>query len=268
MKLLNNLISRRATRPDGGRLAEKRSAAISLATVSLAVAFLLLTGSATAINAAQKNAPVELTADTIEYDSTKGSMIAQGGVKITQDSAVLTGANAEYNTKTQEAYLTGGVKVVDGDSTLTAAEIRSYNNTRIIASGDALLVKGENRLTGPKIEYFTDKEYALVTGWARLTTPDSVMTADQVEAFVSEDRAVGKGNVHLVSDVHKLDAKADQAVYYGPKAAQNPNKVVLSGNAHAVQEGNTLTGNTLTIYLDNNAMEAGGGRTKLVIKPQ
>lgn len=237
-------------------------------TLAIALAFLLLTGATTGIYAAQKNAPVELTADTIEYDSTKGLMTAQGGVKMTQDTAVITGAQAEYNTKTKEAYITGGIKAVDGDTTLTAAELRSYNNSHLIASGDALLIKGDSQLTGPQVEYFTDREYALVTGWAKLTTPDGIMTANQVEAYTREDRAVGKGNVHIVSDTHKLDAKADQAVYYGAKAAQNANKVILSGNARAVQDGNTLTGNTLTIYLDGKAMEAGGGRNKLVIKPQ
>jgi len=41
----------------------------------------------------------------------------------------------------------------------------------------------------------------------------------------------------------------------------------MSGNARAVQEGNTLTGKTLTIYLDDKAMDA-QGRSKLVVKPQ
>jgi len=236
-------------------------------TVSILTVLLVLTASA-AIYAAPKNAPVEMTADTIEYDSAKGLMVAQGGVKIIQDTATITGAQAEYNTKTKEAYVTGGVKAVDGDTTLTAAEVRSYDNTHLIAAGDALLIKGDSQLTGPAIEYFSDREYALVNGWAKLTTPDGVMTAKQVEAFTREDRAIGTGNVHIVSDTHKLDATADQAVYYGAKAAQNANKVILTGNARAVQDGNTLTGNTLTIYLDGKAMEASGGRNKLVIKPQ
>lgn len=236
--------------------------------VTIFLTFLLITSTSTSIYAAQKNAPVEMTADTIEYDSTKGIMIAEGGVKLTQGSAIITGAQAEYNTKTQEAYITGGIKAVDGDTMLTAAEVRSYNNTHLIAAGDALLVKGDSRLAGPKIEYFSDREYALVNGWAKLTTPGGIMTADQVEAFTGEDRAVGKGNVHIVSDTHKLNATAEQAVYYGAKASQNANKVILSGNARAVQDGNTLTGNMLTIYLDGKAMEASGGRNKLVIKPQ
>ncbi len=218
---------------------------------------------------AAQNKPVELTADTIDYDSVKGIVTAQGGVRVTQENAVLTGASAEYNTKTQETYITGGVKAVKDDAVLTCAEVRSYDNTHLVATGDALLVKGDNSLSGPKIDYYSDKDYAIVPANGHLTTPDGFMTADKIEAFLKEDRAVSTGNVHVVSDVRKLDATSDVAVYYGAKyAAQDERgKVVLTGNARAVQDGNVLTGNTLTIRLDDKAMDA-QGRTKLVIVPK
>lgn len=229
------------------------------------VAILLSFGTAVAI-CAETDKPVELNADTIEYDSVQGIMTAQGSVRLTRDGAVLTGPSAQYNTKTKEALVTGGVKVVKEDTTLTAAEVRSYNDNYLVATGQAVLVKGDNTLAGPKIEHWTDKQYSLVTGGARLTMPDGFMTADKVEAFHNEDRAVGSGNVHIISDTRKLDATSDQAVYYGAKTGQQ-GKAVLTGNARAVQDGNVLTGNTLTIYLDDKAMDA-QGRPKLVVKPQ
>lgn len=213
------------------------------------------------------NSPLELSADTIEYDSPKGLMVAEGGVRITRDGAVMTGTRAEYNTKTQESWVTGGVKVVKDDATLTSTEVRSYNNNHLIATGDAVLVKADNTVTGPQIEYFSDKEYALVPGPATLTRPDGVMTANQIEAFMKEDRAVGNGNVHIVSEQQRLDAVADLATYYGSKNQEMQGKVVLSGNARAVQDGNVLTGNQLTLYLDDRSMQASGGRNTLVIKP-
>jgi lipopolysaccharide export system protein LptA len=228
------------------------------------LALLLSLGMITVINAETKN-PVELSADTIEYDSTQGVMTAHGAVKIIRDGAVLTGTNALYNTKTKEALVTGGAKVVKDESTLTAAEVRSYDDNHLVATGNVLLVKADSTLSGPKLDHWTDKQYSIMTGGATLTMPDGVMTADRVEAFHNEDRAVGSGNAHIVSDKRSLDATSDQAVYYGSKT--NQGKVVLSGNAHAVQEGNVLTGNTMTIYLDDKAMDA-QGRSKLVIKPE
>jgi lipopolysaccharide export system protein LptA len=225
----------------------------------------LSVGAVTQTHAATNGKPVELVADTIEYDSVNGNMIAKGGIQLTQEGAVMTGTTAEYNTKTNEAHITGGVKVVKDEATLTSVEVRSYDNNHIVALGDAVLIKGDNRLDGPQIDYYVDKQYALVPNAARLTMPDSLMTANQIEAFMAENRVVASGNVHMVNDIRKLDATSDQAVYYGAKEAQG--KVVMTGNARAVQDGNVLTGNSLTLYLDDKTMDA-QGRTKLIIKPQ
>ena len=238
-----------------------------LMTITALLAITLL-GTSLLHAAESQTASVELAADTIEYDSGKGVMTATGGVKLTRDGAVMTGSKAEYNSKSQEAWVTGGVKVVKEDATLTSAEVRSYNNNHLVATGDAVLVKGDSTVTGPQIEYFSDKEYALVPGPATLTRPDGVMNADKIEAFLQDDRAVGSGNVHLVSDTHKLDAVADLATYYGAKNKEQQGKVILSGNARAVQDGNVLTGNNLILYLDDRSMQASGGRSTLVVKPQ
>lgn len=232
--------------------------------IRIALALVLSCSAVAQIQAAQ-NKPVELSADTIEYDSVNGIMTAQGNVKMVQDNAVMTGSTAEYNSKTQEAHVAGGVRVVKDDATLLAAEVRSYENTHMVASGDPILTKGDSKLTGPKIDYYSDKQYAIITGGAKLAMPDSVMTADQIESFFGEDRAVAQGNVHIVSQPRKLDATSDQASYYGNKGDQG--KTVLTGNVKAVQDGNILTGNTMTLYLDNKAIDV-QGRSKLVITPQ
>jgi lipopolysaccharide export system protein LptA len=214
---------------------------------------------------AAANKPVELAADTIEYDSVKGIMTAQGNVRMVQDNTIMTGSNAEYNNNTKEAHVYGGVHVTKDDATLSAEEVNSYDNVHMVASGDPVLIKGESRLMGPKIDYYSDKQYALVTEWAKLQTPDGNMTANQIEAFFNEDRAVAQGNVHIVSQTRNMDATSDQAVYYGSKEQQG--KTILTGNARAVQDGNVLTGNTLTLYLDNKVIDV-QGRSKLVITPQ
>ncbi|SMC38780.1 LptA/OstA family protein [Sporomusa malonica] len=213
--------------------------------------------------------PVEIVADSIDYDSASGIMLASGTVRITQGQAVMTGAKARYNTKSQEGHLTGGVTAVKEDTTLSAAEVKTYkNNTQLIAIGDAILTKGDKRLTGPRIEYFSDTQYALVPENGRIEMPDGTMTADKIEAFIAENSATGTGSVHIVSSVRKLDATANTATYYGEPKGQS--KVILNGNAHAVQDGNILTGETLTLRLDEKAMDAQGqgGRTKLIITPQ
>lgn len=237
----------------------------------LLIAVLLLVGTTPGALLAATGSPVELTADTIEYDSVQGIMTAQGGVRMVQDSGVLTGAAAEYNTKTKEAVVTGNVQATKDDAVLTAPRVRSYEDNHLIADGGATLVKGQNTLIGPQIDYYADKQYALVNNDAHLQMPDGIMTADRLEAFMAEDRAVGQGHVHIVSETRKLDATSEQAVYYGIKGAQSnqagQGKIVLTGNPRAVQDGNVLTGNSMTIYLDDKAMDS-EGRSKLVVRPQ
>lgn len=232
--------------------------------VPVALALLLSCSALQPLEAAQSK-PIQLEADTIEYDSASGLMQAHGNVRMTQENAVMTGANAEYNTKNKEAHVAGSVQVVKDDATLHAEDVKSYENTHLVATGNPVLTKGENTLAGPKIDYYSDKQYAIVTGGGRLNMPENEMTANQIEAYFLEDRAVAIGNVHIVSPIRKLDAVSDQAVYYGGKDKQG--KTVLTGNVRTVQEGNILTGNLMTLYLDKKTIDV-EGRSKLVIIPQ
>lgn len=227
---------------------------------------ILLLGTVAFQIAAAEPKPVEMAADVIEYDATTGVMTGRGGVTFTQADAVLTGANATYNTKTKEAHITGGIKLVRADTVLTAEEMRSYEDNHIVASGGIELIKGDSRLTGPQLDYYIDKAYAIVNQNARLVMPDGMMTADKMEAYMDTNQVTGTGNVHIVSETRKLDATSHQAVYYGSKEGQA--RAVLTGNARAVQAGNVLTGNKLTIYLDDQGKSARGGDGQLVIQPQ
>lgn len=226
---------------------------------------LLLSCSAVSNLQAAQNQPVELSADSIEYDSVKGLIVAQGNVRVVQENTTLTGGSVQYNSKENEAHVKGNGRVVKDDATLVANEIHSYNNTHIVATGDPILTKGTSKLMGPTIDYDSVKQYAIVTGGASLTTDDTTMTANQIESFFSENRAVADGDVHIVSSPRNLDATADQAIYYGKNGEQG--KTVLTGNVRAVQEGNTLTGHTMTLYLDSKTIDV-QGRSKLVIIPQ
>ncbi|HWR28320.1 MAG TPA: hypothetical protein VN631_00675, partial [Negativicutes bacterium] len=150
--------------------------------------------------------------------------------------------------------------------TLTAAEVRSFDDMkRLLATGNALLVNKGGTAAGPRMEYFPDRKYANVTGGARLTNKDAVLTSTVAEAFFEEDRATADGNVHIVSDVRKLDAVSDHAIYYGINGKNG--KADLIGNVRAVQDGNVLTGNHVIMYLDDSALDA-DGRSKLVIQPK
>lgn len=183
---------------------------------------------------AAKNAPVQLSADTIQYNNTAKLVQAFGNVVITQDATTLTGAAAEYRQDTNLAVVSGGIA----------------------------LTKDTLRLTGATVEYDTAAGVGVVKGQPRLADKDGAwLTGERIDFFTTEDRAVATGGVHIVHPGRQIDAVADEATYYG-----KDHKVLLRGNARAVQEGNTLTGDTLTVYLNDKTMNA-QGNTKLIIIP-
>ena len=205
--------------------------------------------------------PMEVSADTLEYDSNTGVVVANGNVKLIQDNATLTGVKATYNTKNQEAEVTGGAHLVKEDINLTSASLKSKNNDEIIASGNVIMVKGDTTITGPQVNYYSKQQYALINSDATVTMKDSTMTADKLEAYLGENKVIGTGNVHLTSTARDIDAVGDVATYYGAKDQQG--KIILEGNAKAVQKGNILKGNKLTLFLADKAKS-----DEVVIKPE
>lgn len=203
------------------------------------------------------NAPVDMKADSIEYDSKKGVLKATGNVVIVQDGARLKGAKAVYNMNKKEGLVSGGVVMHQNGARLKADQVDIKNENVLTATGNVDLTKEGNRLRGPRLTYYVDKEYAVADGNARLDTADGTLRAPTIEASLPKDEAVAKGGVDIDSPKHNMTATSDTAYYYGPKTGQN--KVVLKGYAHVIRDGNHMHGNELTILLDDNELQSRGG---------
>lgn len=183
---------------------------------------------------AAKDAPVQLSADMIEYNTNQKIVQAKGNVIITQEDTTISGPYAEYHNETGIAMLNGGIVM----STPTS------------------------RLTGERVDYNIGSGSGTVTGEPRMENQDGAwLTGDVIDFYSKENRVVVGGSVHVVHPGRQIDAVADRGIYYGQER-----KIVLEGHARAVQEGNTLVGDTLTIYMNDQTMDA-KGNTKLVIIP-
>lgn len=196
--------------------------------------------------AAEAEPTLELTADEIEYNSASGVAKAIGNVVIVRDGATATADEGSYNTKNNEGRLTGGVTVVKETMNMTAREVNSFTNTKIVASGDVRMEKDGSVLTGESVEYDTVAEYVLMPTGGVAVTQEGTLTADKIEGYLKENKIIATGNVHIVSEPRNLVAAADQATYYSAEQG----KLILTGNAVATQDGNTIKGKTLTLYMD------------------
>lgn len=200
------------------------------------------------VYAADGDKPVELNGDTIEYASSSGVITATGNVRVIQDGAIMTGAAAVYNTKSSVGEVTGGVVLDKEDLHMTADTVKSLSETHISAQGSVVLTKADSTVYGSQIDYHSDREMAILPNGGRVVNPDAEITADYMESFVKEDRTVGRGNVHIVSSTRNLDAVGDNCEYFGGRDKQG--KVILTGNAVVVQDGNTMRGNKMTLLMD------------------
>ena len=109
--------------------------------------------------------------------------------------------------------------------------------------------------TGEHIDYFPEerKHVIIPTGGIAKSDVEGTFTADHLEGWIDDERYIGTGNAHLISQTRNLEAAGDQVDYDGLKDG----KAVLSGNAWAIQDNNTIRGNRLTVYLaDDGTLKA------------
>ena len=212
--------------------------------IGMAILAVLMTASVTVWAA---NDPLTISADTLSYDGNSGRADATGNVVITQADKTMTGAKGWYNTKTAES-------------------VHSYNNNKFTANGSVHLQRADRQIFGDSVEYSTDSEYGLVTGNARLIAEGTTLTGDKVEGWMKEVRAVAQGNVTFSNPERNVSGSADRATYT-QTPNQNDGVVLLSGSAHAVQNGNVLNAPELKIRLADDSAETLGGRSTLIIVP-
>ena len=192
--------------------------------------------------------PAELNADSVEYDMTSGQAVATGDVLFKQGNTKVTGAKATYNSKTQEGTVEGSVIAVRDTLRVTCDRIVTNAQERIIASGSVRGNDGDKSFAGEQVEYYPQQnKYVKIPGGGVISNADGTFTASYMEGWLDDEHYVGRGNVHVSSPSRQMEAGGDQADYRGKEQGV----VVLTGNAWATQENNTMKSNKLTLYLDS-----------------
>lgn len=215
---------------------------------------------------AANEGPLTISADTLSYDGNTGRAEASGNVVITQQDKTMTGANGWYNTKTREASLEGGVSMIGDNMSMSAQSVHSVNDNQFSAEGDVHLQRDDRQIFGDSVEYNSDTEYGKVVGNAKLIAEGTTLTGNQVEGWLKEIRVVAQGGVTFNNPDKNVSGSADRATYT-QTPNQNDGVVLLTGSAHAVQNGNVLNAPELKLYLKDNSAETLGGRSTLVITP-
>lgn len=208
----------------------------------------------------------ELNADAVQYDLNTGLVTAAGNILLKHGLMKATGLHAVFNAKTKAAQLIGNVIVVREDMRITCNTLASSGQGYMVADGNVIATQtlapnekypeGDTRtFTGEHIDYFPDekKHFVIPRGGVAKSVVDGTFTADIIEGWIDDEHYVGTGNAHLVSPARNMEAGGDMVDYSGKDAG----KAVLSGNAWAHQNNNTIRGNRLTVYLaDDGKLKA------------
>ena len=244
--------------------------------ICAAVTATMLVTSAAALAAEKDNEPSEVNADAIEYDMNTGIVAAAGNVLLKHGLTKATGLQAVYNVRTKEAHLIGNVIVVREDVRITCNALASTGQGYMAADGNVVAVQtvapdekypnGDTRtFTAEHIDYYPDdkKHVVIPKGGVAQSAVEGTFTADQMEGWLDEEHYVGRGNAHMVSTPRKLEAGGDQVDYFGKDAG----KAILSGNAWAIQDNNTIRGNRLTVYLADDGNLKAEDASKVQLPP-
>lgn len=126
-----------------------------------------------------KNAPVEVTADSLSVNQTDGTalytgnvVIAQGAMRLAAPRVLVVYAKDVGQIARLEA--TGGVVMVSGDEA-AEAQRADYNITEgtVVMSGDVLLTQGANALTSQKMTIDLESGTARMSGRVKTVLQNS-----------------------------------------------------------------------------------------------
>ena len=210
-----------------------------------------------------------LEGDEIDYDFRTGQATVKGHVLLTRDDgSKVESAAGEYNTKSESGRLTGGVVATqpDGKATCNILEVKEAGD-HLTAIGNAVLKKQDKTLRANQVEYYGKRKFMETVGpWAQLSLDDgSTLDAAYINYDDNSGIANAKNNVRINSTARNLTARGDNAIY---NTKVEEGTIELIGNARATQDGNTITGNKLTLRGAGGKIAEGDGNVKLVYFPK
>jgi lipopolysaccharide export system protein LptA len=127
----------------------------------------------------RSNSPIVIDADRMEAMKKEGLVVFTGNVVAKQDNSVQTADR-------MEVYL----------------DDKGERVLRIVSTGNVKIVTEDCRTgTGKRAEYYDDDQRLLLLGDAKVWQDENVVTGDEIEIWLAEDRSTVKGGPQRVKSV-------------------------------------------------------------------
>ncbi len=116
------------------------------------------------LSAEEAKFPVNIDADTMDYDSTSDVYHAQGSVVITYKGGVLTSDEVEYDKKNETATAIGNAFLRMGEDTLKGDKIvvNVEDKTGVVYNGKAFYAKNHFYIQGAEIQKTGEQSYKII----------------------------------------------------------------------------------------------------------
>ncbi len=155
----------------------------------------------------RSNSPIVIDADRMEAMKKEGLIIFTGNVVAKQDNSVQTADR-------MEVYL----------------DDKGERVLRIVSTGNVKIVTEDCRTgTAKRAEYYDDEQRLLLLGDAKVWQDENVVTGDEIEILLAEDRSTVKGGPQRVKSVFypkREEAKPDAS---SPPAKKEEKKSASCG---------------------------------------
>ena len=239
-----------------------------------------------------EGSPLQLDADSLNYDPSMQKVLAQGHVTLRQGESIMTAKTAECRTDGSVFVLRGAVSadLKEEKITLGSEEVLYYagDKGRLVASGDVILRRGRDAMScdvvvwrfGPVPSYHARGRVHLAWEekhlWAKTVSRDGeIFRTSDLERFEDkkqgmtllapelEGRFEGDEVVEVVTSGGvrlELRRRDKTVVVTGAKGVYSTKRgtLVVSGGATAKQEGRSVRAESLVLRLDTGRIEALG----------
>jgi lipopolysaccharide export system protein LptA len=211
--------------------------------------------------------PTVIRGDSARVSSLQEKALIWGAVRITDQSASLSGREAVYFKKLGRSVLYGRPRLHDQGWTLEADSLVHLKElARSFAFGNIVMEDSaaRNRIEGSYGEYWHQTSYGLLTGRPRFVLVEgngrvSSITADRMEVMQARQTAIATGSVMFAGD--SLWASAGRMSYF-----RDQGRILLEDRPRAWREDADLTGRTMELGFDGDSLRSAVARDSAVLR--
>jgi lipopolysaccharide transport protein LptA len=233
-----------------------------------AVAALVVALSTPAVSAQLPGVPGALEVDGATYaelDEGTGLLTLRGQpVAVRRGERRMRAPSIIYDTKQHILRASGGVFFADQTIALEAVEVTVWiDEDRLIAAGGVAAVQSQGagavRVRAGRLEVFGRDRRAVATGSVEVTTEDTTLRGDRVDASLARDELTAEGNGRIVRA--DIEGRAPRVLL-----RRGEGIAVLSGGATVRQGSNEARAETITVDLRRRRVAA-SGQAMFVLHP-